>query len=136
MDYCARYDGWKFCNFYRPIAVVQCDAGESLPNYVQRNLTQHYMSKLYGTQKRHGTMASSTILRGNSYNALYDMVNDPFELYNLNGKNHPMVDEIRAWAEAEIGRPEVPVVGADKHAYVEMTKRAGFVKVLSLFCFP
>ena len=48
-------------------------------------------------------------------------------------KNHQIIDEIRAWAEAEIGRPEVPVVGADKHAYVDMTKRAGFVKVYYLF---
>ena len=44
-------------------------------------------------------------------------------------KNSKISNEIRAWAEAEIGRPEVPVVGASKEAYVKLINKAGSFKV-------
>jgi len=131
MDYCVRYDGWKFCNFYRSLPNVMCDVGQALPDYAKENLTESYIQKLHDTQKRHGTLPGYfVVLRRDMHVSLYDMVNDPFELTNLNKKNLPIVDEIRAWAEAEIGRPEVPVVGASKEAYVGMVRRAGTIKAM------
>ena len=134
MDYCVRFDSWKFCNFYVPMPLVMCDAGQALPDYAKANLTKNYIEKLHRTQKPSvGQLASVVNRRGGLNFALYDMVNDPFELKNLNIedflKNSQISNEIRAWAEAEIGRPEVPVVGASKEAYVKLINKAGSFKV-------
>ena len=137
MDYCVRYDNWKLCNFYEPASLKMCDAGQAFPDYVKTNLTESYIQKLYHTQKPADLYISPVVVKRGGLNfAIYDMVNDPFELNNLNiehfVENSKILNEIRAWAEAEIGRPELPVVGASKVAYVDLVKRASFFKVFVL----
>ena len=53
---------------------------------------------------------------------LFDIENDPFELNNLvfDLKYAPTLHKIRQWAEAEIGRPPIAVVGGWNEAYVRM----------------
>ena len=54
--------------------------------------------------------------------ALFDIKNDPFELNNLafNPEYTGPMKKIRKWAEAEIGRPPISVVGGWNNAYREM----------------
>ena len=58
---------------------------------------------------------------------LYDLSLDPFETTNL-AENYPryagIIKEIRAWAEAEIGRPPLAVVGQWNMAYENMLTTA------------
>ena len=64
-------------------------------------------------------------------NQLYDLNTDPFELNNLDTSNRPELlkikAEIRAWAEAEIGLPQLPIVGETKTAYRDIANRAGYI---------
>ena len=60
---------------------------------------------------------------------LYDLYKDPFEITNLAtaqhiSKYHEKIREIRAWAEAEIGRPPKAVVGQWNMAYEKMLRTA------------
>ena len=73
------------------------------------------------TTKRHGEPAGGiSTITTRSGGQLYDLSKDPFELNNLWNtnllNNKPEIKkkllEIREWAEADIGLPEVPVVGA------------------------
>ena len=59
--------------------------------------------------------------------ALFDIENDPFELNNLAfDRNYaPALEKIRQWAEAEIGRPPIAVVGGWNEAYVRMLRTIG-----------
>ena len=52
------------------------------------------------------------------------MENDPFELKNLafNHEYAEVMAKTREWAEVEIGRPPIAVVGGWKQAYVKMLK--------------
>ena len=60
--------------------------------------------------------------------ALFDLENDPFELNNLAfDRNYAQaLEKTRKWAEAEIGRPPIAVVGGWNEAYVRMLKTFGF----------
>ena len=65
---------------------------------------------------------------------LYDLYRDPFEINNLAesdqlisskySKIGQIIREIRAWAEAEIGRPPKAIVGQWNRAYEMMLKLA------------
>ena len=56
--------------------------------------------------------------------ALFDMEKDPFELNNLafNPNYAKAMAKTREWAETEIGRPPIAVVGGWNEAYVKMLK--------------
>ena len=74
----------------------------------------------------------SDLIRGGK-SQLYDLHTDPFEINNLDplSYNSPNLlkikDEIRAWAEAEIGLPQLPIVGETKTAYRDICNRAGHI---------
>ena len=72
----------------------------------------------------------SDTIRGGK-NQLYDLDADPFEINNLDVSTLPehkkIKAEIRAWAEAEIGLPQLPIVGETKTAYRDIANRAGFI---------
>ena len=56
--------------------------------------------------------------------ALFDIENDPFELNNLIYDHNyaKVIAKTREWAETEIGRPPIAVVGGWNEAYVKMLK--------------
>ena len=120
MTYCARYENFKLCNYRRHSGLVACDAQSneipkaSYPEGLNK-FPQSYTNLLRSSTKPHGAIGGGvSSITTKSGGQLYDLSSDPFELYNLWNKpefNEKKV-EIREWAEADIGLPEVPVVGA------------------------
>ena len=126
MTYCARYGDFKLCNYRRTSGLIRCDSHSmeipksSYPEGVKQ-FPQSYISQLHSQTKRHGEPAGGiSTITTRSGGQLYDLSKDPFELNNLWNtnllNNKPEIKkkllEIREWAEADIGLPEVPVVGA------------------------
>ena len=126
MTYCARYGDFKLCNYRRVSGLIRCDSHSmeipkaSYPEGVKQ-FPQSYISQLHSQTKPHGHSAGGiSTITTRSGGQLYDLSKDPFELNNLWNtnllNNKPEIKkkllEIREWAEADIGLPEVPVVGA------------------------
>ena len=86
-------------------------------------------SKLWTTTPEYIKKARNSAQHHRAQVELYDLHTDPFETTNLAGDHHrgnyaEIIREIRAWAEAEIGRPPPAVVGHWNLAYDSMLKAA------------
>jgi hypothetical protein len=128
MQYMARYGKFKFSNFMSDSPNFKCSIMPKEHNWMPEvskkavvingtlkfvNYSDEYLKKWrYGYWQKQNKRSM----------ALFDIENDPFELNNLAfDENYARtLEKIRQWAEAEIGRPPIAVVGGWNEAYVRM----------------
>ena len=112
MRYCARYKQFKYCNYHQSITAGHCDVypgNNFIPEVSRSNYTTpkyaervHKLGSPGRTQNQHMTT---------SRQMFYNLEKDPFEIENIVNQRseREIIDEISKWAEAQIGRPVLPI---------------------------
>ena len=131
IQYGARYGKYKFLNFFSGQPIAKANHYIKGPKHCEIPPPSDFIpeaSRLWTTTPKYIGKARSSRERPIAEVELYDLHADPFESTNLAeqySKHAGIIKEIRAWAEAEIGRnPPLAVVGQWNLAYQTMIQAA------------